>query len=145
MKINEYMPYLSLLFLPAMELIPLPEITDHQINFISDIEDLVQGNYILSLVNPKCTIPKNETKNFGQGAFIRQGDNIKYYLPNAIIHVGRDSVEDVATTIINSCNHAFDLINNNAPHFAPYFIKDVKFTLNALFLANGLNHRLPIS
>lgn len=106
---------------------------------------LSPGKYLLSLNNPRCSIDKKITKEIGACLFLKRDNLIKYYLVDAVVNIGTDFIEDVASKLITGANIVKSILIENAPDFQKYFIDDIDASLKELLTINGLKHLLPIA
>lgn len=144
MKIENYVPFITAFPVSA---ITEKEIKDAEaaVHFFSDLLDYPKGYYVLSLCNPKCTVSKEITREFGHGIFYRDSAYIKYYLVNALIDTNTVSIKDIASVILNGANKIKELLIQDAPAISKHLIPDLDMTIKHLFDYNHLNEMLPIS
>lgn len=146
MKIDDYTPYISAMHIPKNKLHEsIPAIVDYKLLKISDIFDLPKGEYLLSFTNPKCSIDKQHTVDFGYGMYSRKDNAIKYYLTDSIINTANNiTVDDVGAAILLGANRVKSLLREHTPDFQQYLVDDIDISLKELFSSNGLNHLWPI-
>jgi hypothetical protein len=145
MKIDDYTPYISALSIQFAPNTQVDKIIDQKLLRIQDVLLLSPGKYFLSLNNPRCSIDKKITKEIGTGLFLKRDNLIKYYLVDAVVNIGTDSIEDVASKLIAGANITKSILIENAPDFQKYFVDNIDASLKELLTINGLKYLLPIA
>lgn len=145
MRIDDYTPYISALSMAPNVYKTAEKVSDQKLLRIEDLLSLANGEYLLSLNNPKCSIDKKITKNISPAFFLKRDNLIKYYLVDAVVHIGLDSIEEIVSKIIVSTNIMKFYLINHAPDFQEHFVHDIDLCLKELLTANGLKHLLPIT
>lgn len=130
MKINNYAPSLSALPINLLtNSITEAKQNSIEVSKLRDLFDLTPGLYLISISTPRSNLPAKAHQAYSVSFLRRSKTDVTYFIPQAIINVGEDTIQDMFRTIKESSNKLKEAVAQHLPIYSQAIINDVDFII----------------